>query len=396
MRIFICGVDGYLGWTLAQYLAHCGHEVGGFDNYFRRDWVAEVGSQSATPICTMTERMEAFRTHYHQNLLFRRGDIRNYNFVLNTFRTFQPDAVVHLAEMPSAPYSMIDVEHCVFTQTNNIMGTLNILYAMKETCPEAHLLKLGTMGEYGTPNIDIPEGFFEIEFRGRKERLPFPRQAGSWYHQTKVHDSHNIMFACKIWGLRSTDIMQGVVFGSRTPEMSDDERLCTRFDFDQCFGTCINRYCAEAIVGMPLTPYGKGGQKRGFIPLQESMRCMTLALENPPQPGEYRVFNQFAETYTIYELAEKVQKVGNSLGLAVSIQPLENPRMEMEEHYYNPDHNKLAELGYQPQQDIESEIATILQDLMKYRSRIEARQETLQPSIRWDGTLRPSKTIEHI
>ena len=211
MKVFIAGVDGYLGWSLAQYLVVRGHEVAGCDNYFRRDWVAEMGSQSATPIRRMTERLQAFRENFGTNLQFIRGDVTDYNFVWNFFRAFQPEAIVHLAENPSAPYSMIDVHHCVFTQVNNITGTLNILHAMRDVCPHAHLVKLGTMGEYGTPNIDIPEGFFEIEYRGRKDTLPFPRQAGFWYHQTKVHDSNNIMMACKIWGLRSTDIMQGVV-----------------------------------------------------------------------------------------------------------------------------------------------------------------------------------------
>lgn len=385
MRVFIAGVDGYLGWSLSVYLGSRGHEVSGCDLFLRRDWVAEMGSQSATPIRRMTERLEAFRDNFKTNLQFRRGDLRDYNFVLNCFRSFQPEAIVHLGEMPSAPYSMVDVQHAVFTQMNNLVGTLNILYAMKESCPNAHLVKLGTMGEYGTPNIDIPEGFFTIEYRGRKDTLPFPRQAGSWYHQTKVHDSHNIAFACKIWGLRSTDIMQGVVFGTRIDEMGDDERLLTRFDFDQCFGTAVNRYCAEAVIEHPLTPFGKGWQKRGFLPLRDSMQCLTLAIENPPKEGEYRVFNQFEEVYSVTELAQKVKKVGEHLGLNVDIRNLENPRKEMEEHYYNPDHKHLLDLGYKPTHDIEKELEIVLKDLMRYRSRIEARREALIPDIRWDG-----------
>lgn len=388
MRVFIAGVDGYLGWPLSLYLAARGHEVSGCDIFLRRDWVAEMGSQSATPIRRMTERLEAFKDNFRVNLQFRRGDLGDYNFVLNCFRSFQPEAIVHLGEMPSAPYSMIDVDHAVFTQTNNLVGTLNILHAMKEACPNAHLVKLGTMGEYGTPNIDIPEGFFTIEYRGRKDTLPFPRQAGSWYHQTKVHDSNNIMFACKIWGLRSTDIMQGVVFGTRIDEMGDDERLLTRFDFDQCFGTAVNRFCAEAVVGHPLTPFGKGWQKRGFLPLRDSMQCLTIAVENPPEDGRYRVFNQFEEVYNVTELAQKVQKVGNRLGLNVEIRNLENPRKEMEEHYYNPDHQNLINLGYKPTHDVEKEIEIMFKDLMKYAHRVEARIEALIPDIRWDGSRR--------
>ncbi|GAG15701.1 unnamed protein product, partial [marine sediment metagenome] len=258
-------------------------------------------------------------------------------------------------------------------------------------CPNAHLVKLGTMGEYGTPNVDIPEGFFEIEYRGQKVTLPFPKQAGSWYHQTKVHDTNNIMMACRIWGLRSTDIMQGVVFGSCIDEMGDDERLLTRLDFDQCFGTAINRYCAQAVIGMPLTPYGRGLQRRGFLPLRDSMQCLTIAIENPPKNGEYRVFNQFEEVYDLTELAIKVQKVASGLGLNVEVLNLENPRIELEEHYYNPDHKHLLNLGYQPTHDIEKEIEIMLKALTKYKHRIEARAHALIPDIRWDGSRRKVK-----
>ena len=393
MRVFICGVDGYLGWTLALHLAQRGHEVGGCDLYLRRDWVQEMGSQSATPIRRMTERLEAFHDHFGANLDFRKGDLTDYNFVVNCFKTFEPDCIVHLAEMPSAPYSMIDVQHCNFTMTNNLIGTLNVLYAMHEACPEAHLLKLGTMGEYGTPNIDIPEGFFTIDYRGRSETLPFPRQAGSWYHQSKVHDSNNVTLACRIWGLRSTDIMQGVVFGTRIDSMSDDERLVTRFDFDQCFGTAINRFCSQAAIGEPLTPFGKGHQKRGFLALRDSMQCLTIAMENPPAAGEYRVFNQFEEVYDITQLAEKVRAAALGLGLTAEIRNIENPRVEKEDHYYNPDHRQLLDLGYKPTHDIDAEIRLTLQDLMKYTDRIISRKQALVPDVRWDGTRKKSKYL---
>jgi UDP-sulfoquinovose synthase len=270
------------------------------------------------------------------------------------------------------------------------MGTLVALYAMKEVAPESHLVKLGTMGEYGTPNVDIPEGFFEIEYRGRKDRMMFPRKAGSWYHQTKVHDTNNVEMACRIWGLRSTDIMQGVVYGTRIDEMGEDERLLTRFDFDQSFGTAINRFCAQAVIGLPLTPFGKGLQRRGFLPLRDSMQCLTLAIENPPEAGEYRTFNQFEEVYQIAELARKVQRVGNEMDLDVKINHIENPRIEEEEHYYNPDHQHLLDLGYKPTHDMDAELRIVLKDLMKYRERIEARKEAQFPDIRWDGTRRRS------
>lgn len=390
MRVLIAGVDGYLGWALAQYLVRRGHEVAGADKFYRRQWVEEMGSDSAMPIRAMSERLAAFRENFGAELLFREGDLLDYDFVASLFREFPPEVIVHLGECPSASYSMIDVHHTTWVQTNNVIGTLNILYAMRDVVPHAHLVKLGTMGEYGTPNIDIPEGFFTIEYRGRKDTLPFPRQAGSWYHWSKVHDSNNTMFACKIWGLRSTDIMQGVVFGTRIDEMGDDERLLTRLDFDQSFGTAVNRFCCQAVIGHPLTPFGKGHQRRGFLPLRDSMQCLTLAIENPPQAGEYRVFNQFQEVYDVTELAGKVARVGKSLGLNVEVHNLENPRQEMEEHYYHPDHQHLLDLGYKPAHDVEAEMEIMLKDLMKYRDRVEAYREVLIPDIRWDGTRRKS------
>lgn len=394
MRVLIAGMDGYLGWALSLYLAKRGHEVAGIDGYYRRDWVAEMGAQSATPIKKMSERLVAFTERFDKSLFFRRGDITDYNTTLNLLRAFRPDAIVHLAEMPSAPYSMIDVQHCVFTQTNNIVGTLNLLYAMKESCPGAHLLKLGTMGEYGTPNVDIPEGFFEIEYRGRKDKLMFPRQAGSWYHQSKVHDTNNVMMACRFWGMRSTDIMQGVVYGTRIDEMANDERLLTRFDYDQSFGTAINRFCAQAVVGLPLTPYGKGLQRRGFLPLRDSMQCFTLALENPPEEGEYRVFNQFENVYGVTELAQMVREVAKDIGITAEVKNLENPRQESEEHYYNPDHQHLADLGYKPTTDMKAELKIVLNDLVKYKDRILARKHALHPDIRWDGTRSPVDYVD--
>ena len=385
MRIFIAGVDGYLGWSLAQYLMARNHEVAGADLYLRRKWVEEMGGHSAIPVVSMKERLSAVRRQYGRELRFWEGDLCDYGFVEGIFRDFQPEAVVHLGECPSAPYSMIDREHAVWVQTNNITSTFNLMFAIRDLRPEAHLLKLGTMGEYGTPGIDIPEGFFEIEYRGRRERLPFPRQAGSWYHWSKVHGSNNIMFACKVWGIRATDIMQGVVFGTRIDEMNGNEALLTRLDYDQAFGTAINRFSCQAVIGHPLTPFGKGHQRRGFLPLRDSMQCLTLALQHPPRAGEYRVFNQFEEVYDVTELAQKVQRVAQGLGLEARIQNVENPRMELEQHYYAPDHQHLFDLGYKPSHDVETEIQIMLRDLMTHRDRIAAKRESLTPDVRWNG-----------
>lgn len=386
MRVFIAGMDGYLGWSLAQYLAARGHQVAGADLFLRRQWVEEMGSCSATPIVPMKERLAALKESRGLEAKFWEADLRDYAVVERIFKEFQPDAVVHLGECPSAPYSMVDVHHATFVQVNNVVSTFNLMFAIRDLRPEAHLLKLGTMGEYGTPNVDIPEGFFEIEYRGRRDRMPFPRQPGSFYHLSKVHGSNNIMFACKIWKLRATDVMQGVVFGTRIDEMGSDERLLTRLDFDESFGTAINRFCCQAVIGHPLTPFGRGHQRRGFLPLRDSMQCLTLALENPPQAGEYRVFNQFEEVYDVTELAEKVQRVAGQLGLKVEIHNLQNPRKEMEEHYYKPDHQNLRDLGYKPSHDVEAEMKIMLTDLVKYRERIEGKKEVLIPKIRWDGT----------
>ena len=289
MRVLIAGMDGYLGWPLAQYLTARGHEVAGADAFYRRKWVEEMGSHSAIPVAGISDRLSAFKAQWDRTPLFREGDLTDWEFVKALFEDFKPHAVVQFGECPSAPYSMMDVHHTTWVQSNNLTGTLNILYAMRDIAPEAHLVKLGTMGEYDTPNLDIPEGFFEVEYRQRRDQIPFPRQAGSWYHWSKVHGSNNVMFACRIWDLRATDVMQGVVFGTRIDEMGDDERLQTRLDFDQAFGTVINRFCCQVVIGHPLTPFGKGHQKRGFLPLRDSMQCLTLALENPPSEGEYRV-----------------------------------------------------------------------------------------------------------
>ena len=385
MRVFIAGIDGYLGWPLAQHLSAAGHEVAGADLFLRRRWVEEMGSHSAIPVPTMDERLCAIQERCGRKPLFGEGDLCDYPFVEQMFREFEPEAVVHLGECPSAPYSMIDRDHAVFVQQNNVVSTFNLLFAIRDIVPDAHLVKLGTMGEYGTPNVNIPEGFFDIEYRGRTDHLPFPRQANSWYHWSKVHGSNNIMFACRVYGLRSTDIMQGVVFGTRTAEMDGDPCQLTRLDFDQAFGTAINRFCCQAVIDHALTLYGTGSQRRGFLPLRDSMQCLTLALEHPPIPGEYRVLNQFAEVYDVRELALKVQRVARKLDIEVDVANLENPRTEQEEHYYQPDHQGLFDLGYVPSQGVEEEVKMMLEDLLPHAERIRERSRVLIPDVRWDG-----------
>ncbi len=385
-RILIAGMDGYIGWSLAMHLAAIGHDVAGFDNYARRRNVARVGSISAIPIRNMDERLKYFKDTFRRNndngISFKEGSTLDFAFLRDFIKSFKPDAIVHLGEQPSAPFSMIDRRHSIYTQQNNVIGTLNLLYAMKETMPDCHLVKLGTMGEYGTPNIQIPEGFFEVEYKGRKDVLPFPRLASSWYHWSKVHDSNNIMFACKLWGLRSTDIMQGVVYGTRTGEMVKDE-LLTRFDFDEVFGTVLNRFCAQAVIGHKLTPYGEGGQTRGFIALIDSIQCLTIAIANPPDKGEYSVFNQLSETYQVNELAKIVQDVSRKRGIDVEIEAIENPRVEKENHFYEVEVEKLPSLGFNQTRNIEEEIAIMLNDLLRFKQRILAKKQVILPKPYW-------------
>jgi UDP-sulfoquinovose synthase len=382
MKVLVTGIDGYSGWPLALHLLSRGHEVVGIDNFVTRKRVKEVGSWSATPIPTFARRQAAVKELLGKELRFYRGDLQNYAFVLDTLQKERPDSIVHLAEQRSAPYSMIDVHHAVATQVENLTGTLHILYAMKETCPEAHLVKMGTMGEYGTPNTDIPEGFFDVEFHGRKDTLPFPRQGGSWYHWSKVFDSGDVMFASKIFNLRATDVMQGVIYGVRTPEITDD-RLLTRFDFDETWGTALNRFIAQAVLGAPLTPYGRGEQKRGFLALEDSMQSLRLAVENPAAPGQYRVFNQFDAAYSINELAERVARIAAEFELKPVIEHPSDPRVEAEQHYYNPLHEHLPALGYRRTRELDDVVREIFTDMLRFRRRLEARRHVVVPTVQW-------------
>src|SRR5687767_2998256 len=348
MRVLILGGDGYLGWPTAMHLSARGHEVAVVDNFLRRAMSVELGAGSLTPIQNLQDRVRAYEEVGGQKISVFIGTLVDPQFVDRVFSEFQPEAVIHYGEQPSAPYSMIDRRHAVETQRNNVEGNLNVLFAMRDITPEAHLVKLGTMGEYGTPNIDIEEGYIEIEHKGRKDTLPFPKLPGSLYHLSKVHDSYNIHFACRIWGLRATDLNQGVVYGIETEETTHDERLLTRFDYDEIFGTALNRFCLQAVIGHPLTVYGKGGQTRGFLNIRDTLQCVELAVDNPGELGDFRVFNRFTEQFTVRELAERVKQAGEELGYSVEIQNFPNPRVEMEEHYYNAANTKLRDLGLEP------------------------------------------------
>jgi UDP-sulfoquinovose synthase len=381
VRVLVLGGDGYLGWPTAMNLSAHGHDVAVADNYLRRQMVTESGSDSLTPILNLPQRAQAWKEVSGRDIEVHLVDLCDYDLVNRVFRDFAPDAVVHYGQIPSAPYSMKDRQHAVFTQRNNIENNLNVIFAILENNPDCHLVKLGTMGEYGCPNIDIEEGFIEIEHNGRSDTLPFPKMPHSWYHASKVADSTNIHFATRVYGLRATDLNQGVVYGVHTDETILDDRLLTRFDYDEQFGTALNRFCLQAVVGHPLTVYGTGGQTRGFLNIRDTLACVELALLNPADRGEMRVYNQFTESFSIRDLALEVQKAGKELGLEVAIGEIDNPRTEAQDHYYNPTHTKLLDLGLKPTLLSDDLVTATLATLKKYQERTVL--DAIAPRTTW-------------
>jgi len=381
MRIIVLGGDGYCGWATALYLSARGHSVAIVDNFMRRQWDHELGAQTLTPILPLSDRLRTWTRLTGRTVDVFVGDVMDYDFLLSAVKQFAPETIIHFAEQRSAPYSMIDRKHAVFTQANNVIGTLNVLFAIREMRPDCHLIKLGTMGEYGTPNIDIEEGYIHIEHNGRRDLLPFPKQPGSFYHLSKVHDSHNMMFACKIWGIRATDLNQGVVYGTMTDEVALDEGLINRLDYDEVFGTVLNRFCVQAAIGQPLTVYGQGGQTRGFLDIRDTVRCIELACLNPAARGECRVYNQFTEQFSVLDIALKVQGAGNDLGIKVEIDHIPDPRVEAEQHYYNAKHSKLLDLGLQPHYLSESLLDSLMNIALKYRDRVDP--TIMLPQVNW-------------
>ena len=381
MRVLILGGDGYLGWPQAMHLSARGHEVAVVDNFAKREWERELGVRPLMPIGSLDERISAWRELSGRQIEVHVGDLLDYSFVEGVLRNFEPDAIVHYGEQPSAPYSMIDVAHAAYSQSNNVIGTLNVLFAMRDVAPDAHLVKLGTMGEYGTPNIDIEEGYLRVEHNGRSHEFLYPKTPGSIYHLSKVHDSHNIHFCCRIWGLRATELNQGVVYGVETDESAIDPRLATSFHYDEVFGTALNRFCVQAIAGEPITPYGKGGQTRGYLNIRDTMACVELALRNPAARGELRVYNQFTEQFTVNELARKVRTAAAEMGIEARIEHADNPRIEAEEHYYNAKHTNLLQLGLEPNLLGPELIRSMLSTIARHADRID--RSKLLMGVRW-------------
>lgn len=381
MKVLVIGGDGYCGWATALYLSNRGYEVGILDSLVRRHWDQQLGVETLTPIASIGQRLQRWQDLTGKSIDLMVGDITNYEFLSKALHSFEPQAIVHFGEQRSAPFSMIDREHAVLTQVNNVVGTLNLLYVMRESFPDCHLVKLGTMGEYGTPNIDIEEGYITIEHNGRKDTLPYPKQPGSMYHLSKVHDSHNIHFACRIWGLRATDLNQGVVYGVLTEETGMDELLINRLDYDGVFGTALNRFCIQAAIAHPLTVYGKGGQTRGFLDIRDTVRCVELAIANPADRGEFRVFNQFTEQFSVGDLALMVEKASGAMGLKVQVNNLDNPRVEKEEHYFNAKNTNLLDLGLQPHYLSDALLDSLLNFAIKYQDRVDQKQ--ILPKVSW-------------
>jgi UDP-sulfoquinovose synthase len=382
MRILILGGDGYLGWPTAVRFSARGHEVTVVDDFSRRRWHRELGTDSLTPTAELDRRIALWREFSGKEIRSHVGTVEDGDFLDEVVAESRPEAVVHYGQQPSAPFSMLSRERAVETQRANVIGNLNLLFSIRDHVPECHLVKLGTMGEYGQPEIDIEEGYIEIEHKGRRDTLPFPKLPGSLYHCSKVHDSTNIHFACRTWGLRATDLNQGVVYGIETEETAADDRLLTRFDYDELFGTVLNRFCLQAVIGHPLTVYGSGHQTRGFLNIRDTLQCVELAVLNPGEAGDFRVFNQFTEQFSVLELAELVKAAGEHLGYTVEIEHLDNPRVEKEEHYYNAMHTKLLDLGLQPTLLGEELVASMLGIIERHKDRTI--ETAIDPRTRWN------------
>jgi len=381
MRIVVLGADGYLGWPTAMRLAAKGYEVCLVDNYLRRKLVVETDSRSLYETPLMSDKAAIYEGLSGAGMRVEVFDCTDIDPLMTLFRDFGPDAVIHYAEQPSAPYSMKGYKEADLTLRNNVFSTLNLIWACKAHAPDCHIIKLGTMGEYGTPNIDIEEGWLNVTHNRRNETFLYPRQAGSLYHTTKILDTDLLWFYVRTSNLRVTDLMQGPVYGLLTKESAIDNSLMPHFHYDDIFGTVLNRFLVQAVAGVPLTVFGKGNQTRGYLNIKDTIQCIELALAKPAQKGELRILNQFTETFTVHELADKVIEAGKCIGLKVSKKSIKNPRKELEEHYYNPKHSGLEDLGLQPNLLTEKTLVEMLEKISEFKALIDV--EKILPRVRW-------------
>ena len=381
MRILILGGDGYLGWPTAMDLASAGHDVTVVDNYMRRRIAEATKSNPLTSCPSLSDRVDLFQKVRKKRINFFIGDLGDADFMFDVVKKTMPETVIHYAEQPSAPYSMKGFHQARETFKNNLDVTFNCIWAVKEVVPDAHIVKLGTMGEYGTPNIDIEEGWLNITHNGRSDKFLFPRAASSLYHTTKVLDTDLLWFYVRTHGLRVTDLMQGPVYGISTDDGDLDSRLQPHFSYDDIFGTVVNRFLVQAVAGMPLTVYGGGGQTRGYLNLKDTLQCVRLASENPAEPGELRIFNQLTETFTVNELAARVQSAGCKFGLDVCVEAIPNPRKEKENHYYNPSYSGLIDLGLKPNLMTDDVLCSMLEYIAKNKDDIKLDQ--ILPRVSW-------------
>jgi UDP-sulfoquinovose synthase len=378
-KVLILGGDGYLGWPTAMNLSNLGYRVAVLDNYLKRWIFNKLGITPLIDCPNLQERVNIWKGLTGHDIKVYVGDIGEQDFLFKVVKEFEPETIIHYGEIPSAPYSMLNHNTSWETIQNNLRATLSVMWAIKTINPDIHLIKLGTMGEYGTPNIDIEEGFMEIEKGGRKDRLPFPKLPGSFYHLSKVQDSDMLYLGVRMWGLRVTDLNQGPVYGIQTAESRLDKegRLMPHFHYDEFWGTVLNRFITQAVVGIPLTVYGKGGQKRGFLNITDTIQCVRLAIQNPANKSEFRVMNQFTEIFSVNELAEKVKNAAKNLSLDVAIKNYPNPRKEAEEHYYNAKNTNLLSLGLQPNYLTEKVITEMIEIVMENKNNI--RQDIILP-----------------
>ena len=381
MRVLVLGGDGYLGWPTSMHLAAAGHEVMAVDNYARRRWADDTSSQALIANPRLPERAALFGSVSDYSLSVREADLSDPEVMFDVVKSFQPEAIIHYAEQPSAPFSMMGFAEAQQTLNNNLNVTFNVIWAVKEIVPDCHIIKLGTMGEYGTPNIDIEEGWLDVEHKGRKQTFLYPRQAGSLYHTTKVLDTDLLWFYVRTHCLRVTDLMQGPVYGISTPEIDLHPDLGTSFHYDDIFGTLVNRFVVQAVAGVPLTVFGKGGQTRGYLNLNDTLQCVTLAVESPVDAGELRILNQFTETFSVNDVAAITKRVGDELGLDVQVESIENPRKEPEDHYYNPAHSGLIELGLQPTFLTDDVMRGMLELVLAHREAIDTSR--IFPRVKW-------------